>query len=97
MKLLIDFVSLRPIWTRRGIEIVWYIYLLATALSVAQFFGFSLWGAPVVAQLWVLLATFLFYVAHLALVRIFLELALKFLTETSAQPLAPGAGMEIPD
>jgi hypothetical protein len=94
MKLLIAFGSLQPIWTRRGLEMVWYVYLLATALSLAQFGGVSLWGKGevILPQLAFLSATFLFYLAHLALVRIFLEMASKFLTDTSAQSRASGTG-----
>jgi hypothetical protein len=40
MKTLIDFLALRPVWTRRGIEMVWYAYLLATLIELGFFFRF---------------------------------------------------------
>jgi hypothetical protein len=82
MKTLIEFLSLRPVWTRRGIEIVWYAYLLATLIELGLFFSFFLVGGTVSGGYHLsLVYTILFALAHLALVRIFLEMALKFLIE----------------
>src|ERR1700733_12863966 len=40
MNILIKFFSLRPIWTRRGFEVVWYAYLAATLLHLGHGFSF---------------------------------------------------------
>lgn len=81
MNYLIEFVSLRPIWTRRGIEVVWYVYLVATLIQLLAFLGLmdTVKGFVFGGYRLPLFSHFLFLVAHLALVRIFLEMALKFL------------------
>ncbi len=91
MKLLIDFLSLRPVWTRRGLEIVWYAYLLATLIELGFSFRFIFPTGDTVSQgfhMWLVYAT-LFTLARLALVRIFLELALKFLINPRDGTQAP--------
>ena len=40
MKILIEFFSLRPIWTRRGLELIWYVYLLGTLIQLGLFVSF---------------------------------------------------------
>jgi hypothetical protein len=91
MKTLTEFLSLRPIWTRRGFEVIWYAYLVATLLrlgfefnflflknvTVSSGYGFSLIYATLLA------------LANLALVRIFLEMALKFLITLPEETCAP--------
>jgi hypothetical protein len=91
MKTLIDFLSLRPIWTRRGLEMVWYAYLLGTLLHLGWLFNF-LFSANVTVSSgygFSLIYSTLFALAQLALVRIFLELALKFLITTREEAYAP--------
>jgi hypothetical protein len=93
MKMLIEFLSLRPLWTRRGLELVWYVYLAATLLQLAVFVGFS-YSAINAANGGYhlsLVYSILFMVAHLALVRIFLELALKFLIDPREEAHVPSA------
>jgi hypothetical protein len=83
MKTLIDFLCLRPVWTRRGIEMVWYAFLLATLIELGFFFRFLLGGDAASGGYHLsLVYTILFALAHLALVRIFLEMALKYLIES---------------
>jgi len=89
MKTAIDFLSLRPVWTRRGLEIIWYGYVAATLIVVCLhvYFLFAAIGSG-----WTKISeidSLLFGLAHLALVRIFLELALKFLVGTPAGEIAP--------
>jgi hypothetical protein len=87
MKPLFEFVSLRPIWTQRGLEVVWYAYLLGTliqlGLSFRPMFSSNIdvsSGFPIF-----LIYSIIFAFAHLALVRIFLEFALKFIIPTHAE------------
>jgi uncharacterized membrane protein len=91
MRILIDFLSLRPVWTRRGLEIIWYAYLVATLIQIGLFVGFiySAVGAVGGSYHLSLIAPILFALAHLTLVRIFLELALRFLINPSEE--APAA------
>ena len=82
MKTLIDFLTLRPMWTRRGIEVVWLIYLLATLIQLGFHlqFTYSAIGASVSLGVYMSFAySTLFLLSHLALVRIILEMAIKFL------------------
>ncbi len=86
MKILIDFFSLRPIWTRRCLEIVWLIYCVATLIQLALLVAFAY---PVVGH--ADMATYLSFamqIAHalalLLLVRIFLEIALRVLIKDEA-------------
>jgi hypothetical protein len=91
MQTLIEFLSLRPIWTRRGLEVVWYAYLVATLVQLGFFVGFiySAIGAVNAGYHLSLVYSILFTLAHLALVRIFLELALKFLIPPREETDAP--------
>jgi hypothetical protein len=82
MAFLVDFLSLRPLWTRRGLEMIWYAYLTATLLQFGQGLSFLFDGNPAVHVVYFGFSFFystLFVVINLALVRIFLELALKYL------------------
>jgi hypothetical protein len=87
MNLIIGFLSLRPVWTRRGLEAVWCAWVVTTLLdlgwllnflylpnvTVSNGSGFSLFYSALLALI------------RLALVRIFLEMALKFLVAPSEQ------------
>jgi len=87
MKPLIDFLSLRPIWTRRGLEVIWYAYVVATLLRFGWLFNF-LYSSNVTVSSgygFSLIYSTLFALAQLALVRILLELALKFLVARSEE------------
>jgi hypothetical protein len=90
MKTLTDFLSLRPIWTRRGFEVIWYAYLVATLLRVGFQFNFLFSKNVTVTSeyAFALIYTNLFALAQLALVRIFLELALEFLITTREEAYA---------
>ena len=92
MKTLTDFLSLRPVWTRRGLEVVWYAYLLATLLHLGWLFNFPFLTNVTVSTGYgfSLIYAALFALAQLALVRIFLELAQKFLITTREEAYAPG-------
>jgi len=81
MRILIDFLSLRPVWTRRGLEVIWYAYLVATLIQIGLFVGFIYSGLGAVGGGYhlSLISPILFALAHLALVRIFLELAARVL------------------
>jgi hypothetical protein len=91
MKTLTDFLSLRPIWTRRGFEVVWYAYLLATLFHLGWLFNFLFSTNHTVSSGYAfsLIYATLFALANLALVRIFLELALKFLITPREEAYAP--------
>lgn len=91
MKSLIDFLSLRPIWTRRGLEVVWYTYLGATIIQLGFFVGFiySAIGAAGGGYHLSLVYSILFTLARLALVRMFLEVALNFLIKPRDEAHAP--------
>ena len=84
MKVLIEFLSLRPIFTRSALMIIWYLYLAATMLYVAQYgallFTTGQSYAPLSLYYYLtLLPPLLFALAHLALVRLFLEMAQQFI------------------
>ena len=79
MKAAIGFLSLRPVWTRRGLEIIWYGYVLATLIVVCLRSNFLFAAAGPGWTKISEIASLLFALAHLALVRIVLEFALKFL------------------
>jgi hypothetical protein len=85
MKLVIDFLLLRPVFTRRAIEAIWYLYLAATLIQVVQYVGFSFAAVGNVSAVYhlTLLPPILFAVAHVVLVRIFLEMALQFVEKRS--------------
>jgi uncharacterized membrane protein len=90
MKTMMDFLSLRPVWTQRGLEAVWYAYLVATLIQLGFFVGFiySAFGAAGGVYHLSLINPILFTLAHLALVRIFLEMALNFLIKPSEEATA---------
>ncbi len=85
MKILIEFLSLRPVFTRCALHAIWYVYLVATVLQLAQYVMILVSTSQVYSQGLIshysisLLPPFLFALAHLALVRIFLEMALQFI------------------
>ena len=81
MKVLVEFLSLRPIWTRRCLEIVWYVYFLATLLQLAFLISvaYPAIGKADIATYFSFALQIVHSLAILALVRIFLELALTFL------------------
>ncbi len=91
MKTLTDFLSLRPIWTRRGLEIVWYAYLAATLLRLGLEFNFLFLRNVTVSSGYgfSLIYSTLFAFANVALVRIFLELALKYVITPREEAYAP--------
>ena len=37
MRLLIDFLTLRPVFTRKALYGIWYFYLFATVLQLGQY------------------------------------------------------------
>jgi len=87
------FLSLRPIWTRRGLEVVWYTYVLWTLTKwfiLSPLLPFHDYYVPLLSPQFIgwpgyslsLIHAVLFDLAALALVRIFLELALRFLAVT---------------
>jgi len=91
MKPIIKFLSLRPIWTRLSLEVVWYVYVMATLLHLGWLFNF-LYSSKVTVSSgygFSLIYSTLFALAQLALVRIFLELALKFLITPCEEANAP--------
>jgi hypothetical protein len=81
MKPIIDFLSLRHVWTQRSIEVVWYGYVVATLLHLVWLFNFLYSPNVTVSNGYgfSLIYSTLFALLQLALVRIFLDLALKFL------------------
>jgi hypothetical protein len=81
MAFLVDFLSLRPMWTRRGLEVIWYAYVAATVLQFGHGLSFLFDGNSTVRVVFgfSFLYSTLFVLINLALVRIFLELALKYL------------------
>ena len=81
MRKLWDFLLLKPIWTRRSIESVWYAYLIGTIFQLITFFGFlySSVGAVGTSHFFSLVGPILFSLLYLLLVRILLEIALKYL------------------
>ena len=91
MKTLIDFLSLRPIWTRRGFEVVWYVYLVATLLHLGYEFNFLFLKNVTVSGAYgfALIYSTMFALANLALVRILLELALKYLLSINEEVITP--------
>ena len=85
MRILIDFLSLRPVFTRSMLLGIWYLYLVATVLQLGQYAMLLVSTGQIYSQglsphyYISLLPPFLFALAHLALVRIFLEMALQFI------------------
>jgi hypothetical protein len=87
MNLIINFISLRPVWTRRGLEAVWYAWVGATLLDLGWLLN-SLYSANVTVSHgsgFSLFYSSLLALVRLALVRIFLEMALKFLVAPSEE------------
>jgi hypothetical protein len=90
MKMLVEFLSLRPVWTRRGLEITWYVYFLATVIQLAFLISiaYPAIGNANVAVYFSFALQIVHSLALLALVRIFLEIALNFLVKpTASSPL----------
>jgi hypothetical protein len=84
MKMLIEFLSLRPVFTRSALLGIWYLYLVATALHILQYgdllFGTGRAYASLSPFYYVtLLPPLLYALAQLALVRLFLEMAQQFI------------------
>ena len=89
MKTAIEFLSLRPVFTRRMLYGVWYLYLVATLLNLVQYVpllyqtGLNYAGNTQFPYFLWLVSPILFALAHLALVRMFLEMALHFIEKRS--------------
>lgn len=88
MKMLIEFLSLRPVFTRSALQGIWYLYIVATILYMLQYsallFGTGQAYAALSAFYYItLLPPLLFALAHLALVRLFLEMAQQFIDRRS--------------
>ncbi len=80
MKLALDFLSLRPVFTRCGIMAIWYAYLVVTLFQIVEYAGFSVMSSGVSALYHLsLVAPILFSLLHVALVRLFLEMAMQFI------------------
>jgi hypothetical protein len=90
MEALLTLLSLRPIVTRSVLPVIWYLYLLATVIQLGQFNGLSisLIGRADTGGNYhlSLLPPILFGLAHLALVRVFLEVISRLLTQSPRQP-----------
>jgi hypothetical protein len=87
MNLITNFISLRPVWTRRGLEAVWYAWVVTTLLDLGWLLNF-LYLPNVTASHgsgFSLFYSALLALIRLALVRIFLEMALKFLVAPSEE------------
>jgi hypothetical protein len=86
MNILLAFFSLRPIWTKRCLEIVWLVYSLATVLQSAFFISiaYPAMGNANVATYFSFALQIVHSLALLALVRIFLEIALNILLKPTA-------------
>jgi hypothetical protein len=89
MQILIEFLSLRPVFTRKALHGIWYAYLLATLVHLGQFVPFVYStranypaGLSPIYYLG-LISPVLFALANLVLVRIFLEIALHFVEKRS--------------
>ena len=80
MKLLIDFLTLRPVFTRFAIQGIWYVYLFAAVAQLGQIAYYSLAMGTVNSSNYLsVMPSLLSIFVHLALVRIFLEMALHFI------------------
>ena len=81
MKLALDFLSLRPLFTRCSIRAIWYAYLAVTLFQIVEFagFGFSAVGNVSAFYHLSLVAPILFSLLHLALIRLFPEMAMQFI------------------
>jgi len=86
MKLALDFLALRPVFTRCGIMAIWYGYLAVTLFQIIEFAGFSMSASGVSALYHLsLVAPILFSLLYVALVRLFLEIALQFIEKRTVQ------------
>jgi hypothetical protein len=91
MKFIIDFLLLRPMFTRSGLFIVWYIYLAATILALGQYLFLFLttrqfYSAPLILHYYIpLLVPLVIALAQLALMRLLLEVALEFIDKRSVR------------
>ncbi len=92
MKSVLDFLLLRPMFTRSALFIVWYIYLAKTILVLGQHVLLLLttrqyYSAPIILNYYIpLLQPVLFALLQLVLVRLFLEVALQFVDKRRAEP-----------
>jgi hypothetical protein len=91
MKILIEFLSLRPVFTRSALHGIWVVYLVATVLQLGQYAMLLFSTGQVYSSLSPhyyisLLPPVLFALAHVALVRIFLEMALQFIDKRTLTP-----------
>lgn len=86
MNILLAFFSLRPIWTKRCLEIVWLVYSLATVLQLAFLISiaYPAMGNANVATYFSFALQIVHSLALLALVRIFLDIALNILLKPTA-------------
>ncbi len=78
---LIDWLRLHPVLTQRGIRVGWYLYLLGAIIQLASYLSFS-FNAPVGYDLRYYVVTggpLIRIVADVIMVRIFLEIALRYL------------------
>jgi hypothetical protein len=78
MNHIIGFLSLRPIWTRLGLEAVWCLLVLVTLLDLGWLLN-SLVSSASMGHGFTVLYSALAALTRLALARVVLELALKFL------------------
>jgi hypothetical protein len=90
MKAIVEFLSLRPIWTRRGLEAIWYVCLGATVIQLGYLVNLMYFLAASTVggfHLSLIQSTYsiLFTLVHLAIVRMFLEMALNFLVRPREQ------------
>jgi hypothetical protein len=78
---ILAFLTLRPVVTRRVLTAIWYAWLVATAIQVGQYVVFIADGLGRAGPAYhvSLLPPILFALASLALVRVGLEVALRFL------------------
>jgi len=86
MRCLMDFFSLRPIWTRRCLDIVWYVYCIVTLIQLALLLSLAIpaMGSANAAAYF----SFALQIAHsvviLLLVRIFLKMGAQLLIKPPA-------------
>jgi hypothetical protein len=82
VNVLIDFLRLHPVFTQRGIRAAWYLYLLGATVKFVTFstMNYRPSGIGIHLSYWILfLEPLLTTIAEVFLVRIFLEIALRYL------------------
>jgi hypothetical protein len=87
MNVLIDFLRLHPVFTQRGIRAAWYLYLLGATAELVTYLGFSLFATPAgfgLRHYFLVGEQLVRIVANVILVRIFLEIALRYLFPRSS-------------